>query len=194
MCLSPTIRCVGDGENVVERRRGKALAPDPSRSARASSNVELARARARRRFRSVRRKMRGRELLARDVLERRRESAGAPPRRASGPRRTRGRRSVGRSCRARAWRRGRARRADGSRRSSGPSPRSSPSRAAREHDGRAVEAVLEPRRDDADHALMPVGAVQAQRVRVVVGGAGDVARGRPAPRPASSPRPRAARD
>src|SRR5207253_4778791 len=36
----------------------------------------------------------------------------------------------------------------------------------REHDRGAVKALLEPRRYDADHSLMPVGAIYAQRITV----------------------------
>ena len=49
-----------------------------------------------------------------------------------------------RSCPARAWRRDRARRAGGTRRSSGPSRAELAVARRREHDRRAMEAVLEP--------------------------------------------------
>jgi len=38
--------------------------------------------------------------------------------------------------------------------------------AGSEHDRRAVKPVLEPRRNDSYHALMPIGTINADRVRV----------------------------
>ena len=43
---------------------------------------------------------------------------------------------------------------------------------AREHDDRPVIPILETRRDDADHALMPLGAIRTQRVGIHIAGRG----------------------
>ena len=66
--------------------------------------------------------------------------------------------------------------------------------AARKHDDRPVIAVLQPRRDDADHALVPLRPMHAQRERVRRRRAPRRSPLRQALRPASSPRCRGDRD
>ena len=148
-CRPPTMRWSRDGEDVVEDRRRKALAPDfaPQRVARARASSSPGASGAVRFERAP--QLRGRELLAGDGLERRARSAGRsgsasvspaayawPPKRDdAGP--------------ARAWPRDRARRADGSRRSSGRS------RAARRRLPRANTIAGRWKRSFSREATMP---------------------------------------
>ncbi len=116
----PTIRWSSTEKVSSNTGAGKPWPQTSARSALRELDPELSR-----RERTVRleraREIAGRQLLAGDRLEDRRESRQIRLRRASVRRRTRARR-ISRAAPVRAWPRGRARRADGSRRSIGPIP------------------------------------------------------------------------
>ena len=145
---------VDDVEHVVEHRRRRSPGPRRRRAARRRGRASSSPARERAVGFERPGELRRRQRFARDRLERVAKRAAGRPRRATARPRTRDRRSAAIRPGARL-----ATRSSASRRWK-PGDRAArtlelAAAAAREDDRRAVEAVLQPRRDDADDALVP---------------------------------------
>ena len=179
-------------EAAVEGRGRKPLSPDLGAQRRAQFERQLAAPELAVAVLSLRRERRRRQPLARDRLEGLGEAGEGVGRDRQARGKARGRRSASPCPGARL-----ATRSSASRRWNPaidrPEPLSSPSPLCANTMTGTVKAVLEPRRDDADHALVPLRTVHAQRVRVGAGERlGDLDLGQRL-LPASTPRCRGAR-